>query len=78
MRRFYQGLIQAAAALHHAARRNRTGALAVWSKAREKLEAAPDRYRGLSFARLRAELHEYFRSENTSPPPRIRSMRRVK
>jgi len=79
MRRLYQGLIQTAAALHHATRGNRTGALAVWSKAREKLEAAPDRYRGLSIARLRTELDDYFsRSENTDPPPRIRSMRRVR
>lgn len=75
MRRLYQGLIQAAAALHHAARGNRAGALAVWSKARGKLELSPAVYRRLSIASLHAALEAYFRTEPFGSPPRLRSMR---
>src|SRR5579885_1184506 len=72
MRMLYQGLIQAAAALHHAQRGNRAGALAVWSKAKVKLELCPARFRGLSIARLRIELEDYLKAERRGTPPRLK------
>ncbi len=68
----YQGLIQAAAALHHAMRGNRAGARSLWAKAKVKLELCPERYRGLSIASLRAQLEDYFRSEGRGTPPRVK------
>jgi predicted metal-dependent hydrolase len=75
MRRLYQGLIQAAAALHHAGRGNRAGALSVWSKAKVKLELSPGRHRGLSIAGLRADLKHYFQSEPFGSPPRLKPVK---
>ena len=77
-RRLYQGLIQAAAALYHARRGNRAGALAVWSKAEAKLELSPERHRGLSIATLRADLKDYFQSDPLGSPPRLKPVRAAK
>lgn len=71
-RRLYQGLIQAAAALHHASRGNRAGALSVWSKAEAKLELSPGQHRGLSIVELCADLKNYFKSEQFDAPPRLK------
>jgi predicted metal-dependent hydrolase len=71
-RQLYQGLIQAAASLHHAARGNRAGALAVWAKAKVRLELCPERYRGVSIAGLCAELADYFGTEGRGAPPRLK------
>jgi uncharacterized protein len=77
-RRLYQGLIQAAAALHHAHRGNRAGALSVWSKAKAKLELSAGQHRGLSIERLRTELKYYFQSEPFGAPPRLKPARAAK
>jgi predicted metal-dependent hydrolase len=77
-RRLYQGLIQAAAALHHASRGNRAGALSVWSKAKAKLELSPSQHRGLSIAELGADLKDYFKSEPFIAPPRLKPVRAAK
>jgi len=75
MRRLYQGLIQAAAALHHASRGNRAGALSVWSKAKVKLELSPSQHRGLSIVELCVDLKNYFESERLDDPPRLKPAR---
>lgn len=77
-RRLYQGLIQAAAALHHAGRGNRAGALSLWSKAKVKLELSPSQHRGLSIADLRADLKNYFKSERFVAPPRLKPVNAAK
>src|SRR5579863_8443751 len=77
-RRLYQGLIQAAAALHHASRGNRAGALSVWSKAKAKLELSPDLHRSLSIAQLRDDLKDYFNSEPFAAPPRLKPAKTTK
>ncbi len=77
-RQLYQGLIQAAAALHHARRGNRAGALSVWSKAKAKLELSPGQHRGLSIAELRADLKDYFKSESFGSPPRLKPVKAAK
>jgi len=75
-RLFYQAMIQAAAALLHAAKGNRRGALSLWSKAGEKLDTFGDHFKGVALDRLRAEIGAYVDETATdSPrgtPPRIR------
>jgi len=59
-RLFYQGLIQVAAALLHARRGNRVGAMALWAKAAAKLRRFPSPYRQVALAEFLAELTGYF------------------
>jgi uncharacterized protein len=56
---FYQGLIQAAAALHHAQRGNLRGAASVYFKAKPKLEQIPEIWKDLQIANLRSGLAAY-------------------
>jgi predicted metal-dependent hydrolase len=57
-----QGLIQAAAALLHAQRGNRRGAMSVYRKAKRNLEAAGDDFIGTNLSDFRRLMEEYFRS----------------
>jgi uncharacterized protein len=59
-RQFYQGLIQAAAALLHAERGNPRGAASTHAKCLEKLQALPDVFMGIGLAELRADLAVFF------------------
>ncbi len=51
---FYQGMIQAAAAILHAERGNPRGARSTWDKARVKLELLPAEHMGIALGELRA------------------------
>jgi len=55
-RRFYQGLIQAAVALHHLGRGNRRGARALMARARHSLDACRPRCLGLDVDGFLADL----------------------
>jgi hypothetical protein len=56
---FLQGLIQLAAALHHHARGNPSGAEALFAAAIAKLEQFPGDYQGLALAELRSGAGEW-------------------
>jgi predicted metal-dependent hydrolase len=66
---FYQGLIQAAAALLHARRGNHTGATSLYLKCRAKLDLFPAEWEGIEVEQLRVDLSRYF---STSPSLRRR------
>jgi predicted metal-dependent hydrolase len=69
---FYQGLIQAAAAILHVQRGNRAGAASLYEKARRKLERFPDDYMGLALGDLRRDLAAFVAaglSPDASHPP---------
>jgi uncharacterized protein len=51
---FYQGMIQAAAALLHAERGEPGGARSTWAKARAKLDGLPREYHGIALGDFRA------------------------
>jgi hypothetical protein len=77
-RRFYQALIQAAVAIYHAQRGNRTGAERLAASAKRYTEPYRPSYRGLHVARFWAELDAYLDfilcSGHSGPvvePPRI-------
>jgi predicted metal-dependent hydrolase len=57
---FYQGLIQAAAAILHAQRGNLEGAKSLWAKAIDKLGPLPDGYGGIALDELRRALAKFF------------------
>ena len=57
---FYQGLIQAAAALLHARRFNYAGAISLYLKSRSKLDQFPAEWAGIELGQLRMELTCYF------------------
>jgi uncharacterized protein len=60
LRNFYQGIIQAAAALVHVQRRNYRGAMSVYLKSRPKLEQFPPVWMGIELGQFRAQLALYF------------------
>lgn len=72
---FYQGLIQAAAALLHAERGNLGGARSMYAKARDKLDPLPAQYMGIALGELRQRLKECFDAPagfRVAVPARIR------
>jgi predicted metal-dependent hydrolase len=77
---FYQGLIQAAAAILHVQRGNPAGARNLWKKAGGKLAILPADYMSIDLEQLRSRLAEFFNralSGNeaaSNPPPRIRRL----
>ena len=80
-KRFYQGLIQAAAGFHHLGRGNRRGAASLLAAGLAKLEKFPAAYHGLALEPLRVELRAAVealgksgrgRRAKTVVPPRIR------
>ncbi|MGH7934588.1 MAG: DUF309 domain-containing protein [Candidatus Binataceae bacterium] len=73
-RLFYQGLIQAAAALLHVERGNLRGAESLLHKSKGKLEAFPSMHMGLDVGEFRAALQLFFvhtRVGETPPWPRL-------
>lgn len=72
-RDFWQGVIQVAVAGVHDQRGNPTGAAALLDRARRRLEAYPDRHRGVDVAALvehaRTAAERARRGEGTGPPP---------
>jgi uncharacterized protein len=57
---FYQGLIQAAAALLHAERGNYAGAVSLYLKCCSKLDQFPAKWKGIELGQVRSELSRFF------------------
>lgn len=66
--RFYQALIQAAAALVKWQQGNARGLGLNWAKSRARLDGLPARYRGLDLAALRDRLDRLAAGEPVPPP----------
>lgn len=79
-RRFLQGLVQVAVALHHASTSNRVGATSVLARALGNLASYPAEYGGVQLQSLRKTLgrwHEALAAGRDLPaPPRIRLRRK--
>ncbi|HZO80113.1 MAG TPA: DUF309 domain-containing protein [Candidatus Binataceae bacterium] len=73
---FYQGMIQAAAALLHVKRGQLGGARSTWAKARAKLDTLPAEYHGIALAELRAAADTFIAAGFDAPAPRIRHVKR--
>jgi predicted metal-dependent hydrolase len=58
-KKFLQGLIQAAVALHHYSRGNVVGARSLLARAQRNLTAYPGRHGGIDLAGLRARLEQW-------------------
>jgi uncharacterized protein len=71
---FYQGMIQAAAAILHAQRGNLPGSRTLWTKAIDKLGPLPAGHMGIALQELRQDLERFFdpvlwdQSPPTLPP----------
>jgi uncharacterized protein len=63
---FYQGMIQAAAALVHVQRGNYRGAVSLYSKSRGKLDQLPTVWMGIDVEQFRGEFARYFKALRTS------------
>jgi predicted metal-dependent hydrolase len=70
---FYQGLIQAAAALVHWQRGNPRGLAQNWAKGRRRLTPLPPHYHNTDLATLIAAMDAFTAGSPTasSPPPRL-------
>jgi len=74
---FYQGMIQAAAAILHAERGNPRGARSTWDKARVKLELLPAEHMGIALGELRAAVAGFIAAVlvgHPLAPPKIRRL----
>jgi hypothetical protein len=75
-RKFFQGLIQIAVALHHHSRGNLAGCRSLLARASRNLALFPDEHYGLELAELIASLHAWQLALDDGrpvpPPPRIR------
>jgi hypothetical protein len=74
-KKFLQGLIQVAVALHHHGRRNSVGARSVLKRAFRNLSAYPEDFGGIHLARLLNSIAEWQRALDQGtpvpPPPKI-------
>jgi predicted metal-dependent hydrolase len=66
---FYQGLIQAAAAILHAQRGNPDGCRRLWEKASHKLAPLAADFRKIALGELRPALDDFFRRTLGGQPP---------
>jgi predicted metal-dependent hydrolase len=72
---FYQGIIQAAAALVHWKKGNPRGLRRNWEKGRPKLVALPPTMGGLDLRALIADMDRFvIGGGRAEPPPRLRHM----
>jgi uncharacterized protein len=67
---FYQGIIQAAAALLHIQRGNYVGAISVYLRACQKLDQFPALSMGIELGQFRSEMAQYFAALRTSSDAR--------
>jgi uncharacterized protein len=74
---FYQGIIQAAAALLHVQRGNYAGALSVYLKSWPKLARFPAVWMGIELGQFRCELRRYFAPLRYSSDAPSRSYQRA-
>lgn len=74
-RKFFQGLIQVAVALHHHSRGNLAGCRSLLARAQKNLSSYPNGYFGLELAGLLHSLDAWQRAlecgQAVPPPPRI-------
>ncbi len=70
-RLFYQGLTQAAVALHHLRRGNLRGARAVAERARARLAGVPSPFRALDTVDFAEQLRRFIEDPARAPVPRI-------
>jgi len=71
-KRFLQGLIQIAVALHHHSTGNLTGARSLLARARRNLEQYPERYGGIELAGLLVGVQQWEEAlRNGKPAPKI-------
>ncbi|GBC77917.1 hypothetical protein HRbin08_01402 [bacterium HR08] len=70
-RLFYQGLIQAAVALHHFRRGNLRGARRLVERALARLADVPTPFRGLNVADFAEQLRRFFEDPARAPVPRL-------
>jgi predicted metal-dependent hydrolase len=70
-RHFYQGLIQAAVALHHFRRGNRRAAQRIAERALAHLANVPTPFHGLDVAAFAAQLRRFFERPTHAPVPRL-------
>ncbi len=69
-RKFFQGLIQVAVALHHHSRGNRIGCRSLLERARRNLSLYPPAYGGLDLAALLHSVDQWRTAlENNGPDP---------
>lgn len=66
--RFYQALIQAAAALVKWRQGNLRGLGLNWAKSQARLDTLPPRYHGLDLAALRAQMERVVAGTSAQPP----------
>jgi predicted metal-dependent hydrolase len=76
---FYQGIIQAAAAMVHVQRGNPIGAESMYQKALAKLDPLPARHMGIALAELLSAMREFFARaiDDRAAFPKIRRLCRV-
>jgi len=70
-RLFYQGLTQAAVALHHVRRGNLRGARSVAERARARLACVPSPFRALDTVDFAEQLRRFIEDPARAPVPRI-------
>jgi len=76
-RKFLQGLIQIAVALHHHSRGNSVGARSLLARAVGNLNCYPEEFAGIELAMLRGSLRAWqVALENGTPPPALPQVRR--
>ncbi len=68
-RRFLQGLIQAAVAMHHYQNRNPEGAISLASKALGKLNTCPASFAGIDLGAFRTQFAAWLQAVHTGRPP---------
>lgn len=68
---YYQGIIQAAAAILHAQRGNSDGARRLYAKACAKLDALPSEHMGVALGELRSHLAIFFSAACADEKPSL-------
>jgi uncharacterized protein len=76
LKKFYQGLIQAAVGLCHFCNGNLNGALKLYHSSRDKMRDVPSIYQGLNLPEFLAAMeqcfHELLTRDPAAPPPQVR------
>ncbi|MBZ5509539.1 MAG: DUF309 domain-containing protein [Acidobacteriia bacterium] len=67
-KKFLQGLIQVAVALHHHGRGNLDGARSLLARAQRNLQDYPDSFAGVNLAAVRAAITQFQRALDTGAP----------
>jgi len=68
---FYQGLIQAAVALHHIRRNNIEGAKYEYIRSRQKLEKYPHKYCGIDLKNFLEQMDQFINYAQSTGQPKL-------